>query len=751
MAAIVVVLIGSMKPISNGVPVSLRFRAESNRVESKKQVGEFQIEPQINTIFVDDKSIRVEPKVMQVLICLIDGAGEVVTKQRLMQAVWGDTFVTDDVLTRSVSELRKAFRDDSKEPRYIQTIPKKGYRLIAHVSYDGVNVRSNGLRSTPSSDTSTTSLFASGSGTKRLAWGAIVLVVALVAVWFYVRNRTSERAVALVKVVPFTSFPGREDFAAFSPDGNQIAFVWGGEKSDNADIYVKSINGENPLRLTSDPAIDVRPTWSGDGQKIAFVRITPSEPTFSIFVVSALGTSTEHKLLSLTSDPGPISWSPDGKFIALSEAALSQERSGIVLFSLDTGEKRSLMSPPEQYWRDSNPAFSPDSKTLAFVREKSAIAGDIFVVPVAGGEPSRLTHDNARHSFGSAVYGGLAWTSDGREIIFSSTRGGTPSLWRVSVSGGDPERLPGGGDNTYFPSVSLLGSRLAYTQLFAGTPIYRIEIPASTLTAAAPIKLLESTRTDASPVYSPDGQRIAFTSDRSGNQEIWMCDAGGQKLTQLTFFGKGMAVNPQWSPGGDELVFDYRTTGDANVYVLDVRGGVPRRVTTESLDAGIPSWSKDGRYIYFTSNRSGEQQVWKVPVAGGEAVQVTRGGGFTVFESTDGAYIYYSKVDGPRGIWRVPVGGGEEELVLGEKHPGAGVWGSWCLAKDGLYLFNPNARTGCAVEFFSFATRRVTQVAHLEGVNEFLSGLTVSPDGRWLLYTQQNPISSDIMLVENFH
>src|SRR5215510_14453651 len=100
------------------------------------RVGEFLIEPRLNTITRNDQSTRLAPKVMQVLQCLANTAGEVVSKEQLMQAVWTDTIVTDDVLTRAVSELRKAFRDDSKEPRYIQTVPKSGYRLIANVSYE---------------------------------------------------------------------------------------------------------------------------------------------------------------------------------------------------------------------------------------------------------------------------------------------------------------------------------------------------------------------------------------------------------------------------------------------------------------------------------------------------------------------------------------------------------------------------------------------------------------------------------------
>ena len=100
------------------------------------RVGEFLIDPQLNTITRDNQSTRLEPKVMQLLQRLSHTAGEVVSKEQLMRAVWTDTIVTDDVLTRAVSALRKAFQDNSKEPRYVQTVPKSGYRLIANVSYD---------------------------------------------------------------------------------------------------------------------------------------------------------------------------------------------------------------------------------------------------------------------------------------------------------------------------------------------------------------------------------------------------------------------------------------------------------------------------------------------------------------------------------------------------------------------------------------------------------------------------------------
>jgi len=183
--------------------------------------------------------------------------------------------------------------------------------------------------------------------------------------------------------------------------------------------------------------------------------------------------------------------------------------------------------------------------------------------------------------------------------------------------------------------------------------------------------------------------------------------------------------------------------------VLTIDGGVPRRITTDASDDSVPSRSKDGRWIYFASNRGGDQQVWKVPVESGEAVQVTKQGGFTTFESAGGKYLYYSKGSVSPGVWRIPVVGGEESLVLDQ--PGAGSWGQWALEDDGIYFINLKSRGGPAIEFFSFERHEIRRIVGLESVNEFVSGLAISPDRRWILYTQQDPISSDIMLVENFY
>ena len=249
------------------------------------------------------------------------------------------------------------------------------------------------------------------------------------------------------RTVPFTSYPCSESQPAFSPDGRQIAFVWDGEAGGNPHIYVKLIDSGTPLQLTTNAAPDCCPTWSPDGSRIAFVRTSAERG--GIFVVSALGGS-ERKLAD--AEATGIDWSPDGKFLAISEQNSPGVPFSLFLLSVDIGQKHRLTSAPSiAPFGDYYPAWSPDGGTLAFARSSKVAVSDIYLVSVAGGEPRRLTFDDRRID-------GVAWTPDGSSIVFSSWRAEGPGLWKVSASSRlgsvTPERLATVGGNTASLSVS---------------------------------------------------------------------------------------------------------------------------------------------------------------------------------------------------------------------------------------------------------------------------------------------------------
>ena len=336
------------------------------------------------------------------------------------------------------------------------------------------------------------------------------------------------------------------------------------------------------------------------------------------------------------------------------------EPAAIFQISSESGEKRRLTSPPRWSWGDTNPAFSPDGRTLAFVRWSSNVVGDIYLQNINATTARRLTFDGVRVE-------GLTWTPDGRDIVFSSWRSGLATLWKVPVSGGEVEALAGVGGDAYSPAVSARGNLLAFTRSEENDNIWGILVTPAGRAGYPPRKLISGTSWQVDGEFSPDGKRIVFASYRSGNAEIWVADADGSNAAQLTSFGGPLTGTPRWSPDGRWIAFDSRPNGRSGVFVLGVEGGVPRRLTPPATDAFVPSWSRDGKWIYFCWNRGGDLDIWKMPADGGEAVQVTNTGGFEARESGDAKWLYFTKpppglVGGSAkwGIWRMPVEGGAE-------------------------------------------------------------------------------------------
>jgi Tol biopolymer transport system component len=389
--------------------------------------------------------------------------------------------------------------------------------------------------------------------------------------------------------------------------------------------------------------------------------------------------------------------------------------------------------------------LSPDGRRLAFVRTLGVAVQDIYVMSVAGGEPARLTSDNLR------IFG-LTWNPRNNRILFSSGRSAGARIWSISPAGGEPQRLAGGfGESAAFLAISRAGDRLAYSRILFDTNIWRYPMPGTGAEGQDPVRLVSSTRLEQGPKFSPDGERITFASNRGGSPEIWLGDGEGANAVQLTSFDGPATGSPFWSPDGREIVFDSRPNGNPDIYVVSTQGGAPRRITTEPSQDVVPSWSRDGKSIYFASNRSGRFEVWKAPAQGGAAIQVTRHGGFHGFESPDGKYLYYAKSTVDPGLWRVPASGGREEPVLESLR--GGFWAYWTLSGQRLFYLD---RGETEAEGIRYYLRRLDLESGQDRLimrmpkRPFNSGLSISPDGKWILYTQVDQSDTDIMLVDDF-
>jgi eukaryotic-like serine/threonine-protein kinase len=455
---------------------------------------------------------------------------------------------------------------------------------------------------------------------RRTLWAGVAIVILIIvgggAAWFY-SSRSSKIAQQDINVVPFTSSPGQKFDPVFSPDGNELAYTWKGEQDDNYDIYVKLIGAGAPLRLTTSPAAESCPAWSPDGRYIAFIRDTPSGGS-AYYVIPSLG-GAERKIAEALIESNRLGrcmrWSGDGKNLITVDGVSPQDiQPSIVLLAVEDGHRNALASPPNPYL--AYPTLSPDGKSVAYAAGAGFLAADLYVVPVTGGQPRRLTSDGR-------LLQGLTWTGDSKEIVFSSNRGGLSRLWRIPVSGGTPELLTGVGEDVGEPAISPKGDRLAYVHSRSDPNIWRAPV----LTGKgrpAPAKLIASSRWDTDAAFSPDGKRIAFSSDRAGTPEIWTCNSDGTNQLQLTSLAGAVAGSPAWSPEGKTIAFDDRVAGHGDIFVISDDGGSPRRLTTEPFENNVPSWSRDGKWIYFSSNRTGAWQIWKMPSGGAAQFRLPR-------------------------------------------------------------------------------------------------------------------------------
>jgi Tol biopolymer transport system component/DNA-binding winged helix-turn-helix (wHTH) protein len=677
------------------------------------------------------QKIKLQEQPFQVLAALLEKPGEIVTREELRSKLWpSDTFVDfDHSLNAAIKRLRDALGESAETPVFIETLARRGYRFNSNIEMHGAAVSA---RPRPWQWMFTRRTAVLGG-----------FIAGTLALFFLYYSPSRKSAAGTAVVTPIVADVGEKHTPSLSPDRQHLAFSWNGGSGPYYSLYVKLVETEESLRLTKQASIDFNPVWSPDGRHIAFCRIVKGGT--GIYIIPALGGVErrvrethwqEDEFYQVFWYFGRLSWSPDGKLLAYSDRTVANEPTSIFLLSLDSLEVRRLTSPQGSVG-DYNPAFSPDGRTLAFSRGSQGMTS-IYTAPLSGGEEQRLIT--------GVQYGwGLAWTPDGRDIVFA--RAGWLAdagwLWKIPRAGGQPVRLQFGQEGV---EPSIQGNRLAYARQTANINIWRREL--NSLVSAGPSdRFIYSTRMESGPQFSPDGSKIAFESTRSGAYEIWMCRSDGTGAVQLTRLNSSTGT-PRWSPDGQQIVFDSRVSGNADIFVVDSRGGSPRRLTSEPSSEVVPSWSRDGRWIYFASDRTGSHEVWKMPSGGGSPVRVTHHGGFAAFESTDGRFLYYAKGLIVPGLWRIPTNGGEEVEIIPSLE--AGHWGYWAVVENGIYYLDTTT-TKPGIAFFNTTSHFTARIFDLENRPAIQApGLTVSSSKGAILYTQLDALSRDIMLVENF-
>jgi Tol biopolymer transport system component/DNA-binding winged helix-turn-helix (wHTH) protein len=706
----------------------------------------------------------------EILAALVRRPGQLVTREEIRRRLWpGDTFVDfNHGLNAAVNKLRDVLCDSADTPKYIETLPRRGYRFVAPVESvtppstgEGIEIEEKWFAPTtqqalieaPSAALGGEGLVApvavqpvaeTGSRTLRprrwwtyLAAGAVTAAsVWVVANWLRFRTVPNEAPGAEIgvpfKMRPLTTLYDRTSEPAFSPDGNRVAFRREGSVPGSSGIWIKEVGGEELIQLTSN-STDCRPAWSPDGHSVAFSRL--SDKRRAIFEVPAAGSPPRELFATdLLPEHGELDWSPDGRTIAYVARGMLGS-SAVFLLSLKTRTARQLTTPTA-FDQDWGPRFSPDGSRIAFVRGLN-----IMVITPEGGEVLRLNRESFR------VMGPPAWTPDGQALVFASVDGKGPSLRKIPISGGATTRVREAGDFAWSPAISRRGFRLATEMLSSARTIEQEDIASSDQKTQALVTTLSGE--NSAPHVSPNGRKLAFQSDREGGMDIWVSDRDGQNPIQITAVGTASA--PRWSPDSKRIAFDARSgpdpSGPGAVFLIKAGEATPYPLVQDGFSNRVPRWSRDGNWIYFASNRSGDWQTWKIQEWGGSPVKVTHRGGFAAEESPDGQYLYYVKHshESPE-VWRMPVGGGPESLV----HPAVRPldWAAWATVEKGIVFVESGANGEPTVSFYDFSTGAVRHLAVLDKPPFWI---TAPQDGGAVIFDHPGQQESHVMLLENFH
>jgi Tol biopolymer transport system component/DNA-binding winged helix-turn-helix (wHTH) protein len=701
--------------------------------------GVFELDLYARELLKRGYRVKLQDQPFQILAMLLEHPGQLVTREELRQRLWpGDTVVGfDDGLNAAIRRLRFALHDAPDRPKYIETLPRRGYRFIGRVE-NGSDAAAGALSPVAEPNDLVSAENSRAPESRRAAplfivvAGAVLTVIAAAAVHYLGRETSKPLEMTFTHI---TKAAGVEKNPTISPDANWIAYV--AQQDGKQDIFLQRVGRDSAIDLTKDSASDnYEPAFSPDGRLITF---RSERDGGGIFIMTPQG-NVVRRVSDFGFDPA---WSPDGKDLVVATEGIVNplsrpSRSALWRVNIATGKRTRIFDGDA-----AQPSWSPHSHRIAFwgTIRNSGRRG-IGTVPVDGGAPVTVTNT-------TAFDWRPVWSPDGKYLYFSSDRGGSMNLWRIAIdevsgqSTGEAEAITTPARWSGDLSISRDGRHIAYAAADPHSNIVRVsfdpqqeqvtggvvplthgtismlqpapspdgqwvayrteeeqeDIYVSRIDGSERHKLTDDAAKDRAPSWSPDGKRIAFYSDRGGKYEAWAVDRDGTNLRQLTSSAKRPIYFPLWFRDGRRLVVN---SADGSFIVTMSEKGPSTQIDP------LPSYPEHDKV--FRASTLSPDEKW----LGGTlySVEGKREPGIVVYSMDDRRYQVLTSL----GSWPAWLSDGQR-LAFGDR--------------DGLYLVNR-------------VTGSVRKIFSVDGQIQF--GVGVAPDDKSLFFAY-GAQESDIWLL----
>lgn len=735
--------------------------------DQRLQIGAFEVDLAAREV-IDPSSghvHRITDKARAVLSELILAQGQVVKRDWLMDRVWAGTLPTGDVLTQAITTLRKAFRDDAEHPRYIETIAKMGYRLLADVtildkptrplpSLSVVVPQHSDVLPTielPAEQPSHVASPAAASAAELRPtpyrvpayWlaGLLAVTLPIIAVFWFV-NPSDDAPVPAAKTsnegwvenaVIIASAPAHEYMPRLSPDGTRVVYSSIAPDAHHARLILQPANvggGRIVLTDSNDALSDNAPIWTADGQNIAFIR-RGDGPGCTLMMVSALG-GVPRTLGDCSQASLPFfDLSPDGRKLAMSiRSTAGREYSSLNVLDLDTGRWTSVDYPVQEGDLDFEPRYSPDGQWLAFRRGLSA--GDIWLVPAKGGSPRRLTRL-------STDIRGLDFTPDGRAIVFSAIYPEGLGLFRVDIATNELglTRL----EEAVYPDISAAGN-MVYERADDRTQLLAVGDTPEREYESLPFA---SNAGDLLVTYSPDGKSAAFYSDRSGALLVWLVQLASPETAEPVPLIMPVArFAPSWSADSRRILVNGSGPDGFGLYEIDVSGRRANKLPLPSHEYRFGHYVGERLLIGWVGEREGELGLFVREDAGLREV-AHRSDVAAAWYDHLRERVVFTKV-GRFGLYATDLKFGTEATLL-DALPMPKYYRRWLITRNDEFLAMDTDPRGAFLYRGPMSDLRMDRMKVTPLEYPDASGVTETPDGR-LVFSVGYGRGSDVGLLE---
>lgn len=660
------------------------------------QFGGFTIDLQRHGLYRGDERIHLTPKPVEALIYLVENRGRTIEKQELLDAIWKDTFVTEDNLVHAVREIRRALEDDKTDPRFVQTVPRQGYRFVGEVFVRSVagEVRRAGAVTPAISESEGPHLaqYLPGGIRKRRKTGVIVLSVLLMVLTglglglyvFLSRSpqvAKSEEVFQKLKSTRLTS-SGKVTSAVVSPDGKYVIYAQSDEGHES--LWLRQVATTSNVQIIAPADVSYQGlTFSPDGNHFYYV-VRDAKQLGTLYQMPVLGGKAKDVLLDVDST---VTFSPDGQRFAFFRGYPEKSESALVVATSNATGEQILSSHKLPHFLptqlDSSPAWSPDGRVIACPFGNTDGSGrymTVVAVQTADGELRSITPRRWWE------VGHVAWLQNGRGLMITAKeKSSSPSqIWYLPFPAGEARQVTN--DLNNYVGLSFPG---------------------------ADARSLVAIQSDVS-------SSVVIGSDDSASEEIKVSSVDG-------------VAGVSWTPDG-RLVYAARTSGNQDLWIMTKDGRNQRQLTAGAGDNNWPSASPDGRYVVFMSDRTGSKHIWRMNVDGSNPLQLTSNSGERWPRcSPDGKWVVYASITNPHGLFKVSIEGGTPVLLTNKTPTYPAISPDGSMIATG-YFEDPGASKTAIYPFQGGEPLKI-----LDFSSPYISW---TPDGRSLTYIDRHRVSN---------